>query len=101
MANWEKLNKEFDDVFDNISDQEWSDWYNNIDAQKEMYQKELLLESEIQAAQYDFDKLEGNIILEQILVSENNFELSELIIKDSYSTVENQNSGEITYPLAA
>ena len=54
MANWKKLNKEFDNVFDNISDQEWNDWYCNIDAQKEMYQKELLLEFEIQAAQLDF-----------------------------------------------
>ena len=49
MANWDKLNKEFDAILNNISDEEWNDWYNNIDAQKDMCQMQMLLEAKMQS----------------------------------------------------
>jgi hypothetical protein len=49
MANWDKLNEEFDAILNNISDEEWNDWYNNIEAQKDMYKMQMLLESKMQS----------------------------------------------------
>lgn len=34
MANWEKLNKEFDDVIDNLSKEDWERWLANRKANR-------------------------------------------------------------------
>jgi len=62
MANWDILNKEFDAILNNISDEEWNDWYNNIDSQKEMCQKQMLLEAKMQSEKIIFNNLKINLI---------------------------------------
>jgi len=41
MANWDKLNSEFDTVIDNISDEDMDDWYLHTEQQKEQYYQHL------------------------------------------------------------
>lgn len=45
MANWNKLNKEFDNVINNLTDKDWNDWYDNIDKQKESCKIQMILEA--------------------------------------------------------
>lgn len=44
MANWEKLNKEFDDCLDSMTKEDWDNWYKNVEQkrinQNKMKQKE-------------------------------------------------------------
>jgi len=70
MANWEKLNKEFDAIIDNISDQEWKDWYNLIEVQKEMCQMQMMLEAKMQSEKIIFNKLLGKLIINETLKSD-------------------------------
>ena len=48
MANWEKLNKEFDDLIDNLSDEEWNTWYENREEKRTVRRQKMLLEAQIQ-----------------------------------------------------
>jgi hypothetical protein len=48
VANWDILNKEFDDLMNKLSDDEWIAWYSQIDAQKESLRKDILLSAKIQ-----------------------------------------------------
>lgn len=41
MANWEKLNKEFDQVMNNMTDQDWINWQNNRLVNKQKRQADL------------------------------------------------------------
>ena len=49
MANWKKLNKEFETVINKITDAEWDNWIKNIDEQKNNEKIKMLIEAYIQA----------------------------------------------------
>lgn len=34
MADWKKLNKEFDDLIDNISDEDFKKWYDSLEKRR-------------------------------------------------------------------
>ena len=34
MANWEKLNKEFDDCLDSMTKEDWDNWYKNVEQKR-------------------------------------------------------------------
>ena len=34
MANWEKLNKEFDDALDSMTKEDWDNWYKNVEQKR-------------------------------------------------------------------
>ena len=34
MANWEKLNKEFDDALDSMTKEHWDNWYKNVEQKR-------------------------------------------------------------------
>jgi len=34
MANWEKLNKEFEDALDSMTDEKWTEFKNHIDKKR-------------------------------------------------------------------
>ena len=40
MANWEKLNKEFDDALDSMTKEDWDNWYKNV-VQKRINQNKM------------------------------------------------------------
>ncbi len=102
MANWEKLNKEFDAVLDNITDKEWNDWFEGVSEQKELEKMQMLLEANLQSEKLLFNKLIGNTIINQTLVGESVVDLSRLKFDASFSNVKNYNSkSKNNYPLAA
>lgn len=102
MANWDKLNKEFDAILNNISDEEWNDWYNNIDAQKEMCQMQMLLEAKMQSEKLIFNKLFGELIIDETLKSEAIVNFSNIRVIKNFSQSKNTKSGSKTdFPLAA
>lgn len=43
MANWEKLNKEFDDALDSMTKEDWDNWYKNVE-QKRINQNKMKIE---------------------------------------------------------
>ena len=34
MANWEKLNKEFDDALNSMTKEDWDNWYKNVEQKR-------------------------------------------------------------------
>lgn len=102
MANWEKLNKEFDTILDSITDKEWDNWLEGISKQKELEKMQMLLEANMQSEKLLFDKLMGNIIVNQTLVSESVVDLSKLKFDNNFSNVKRYNSkNKNNYSLAA
>ena len=102
MANWDKLNKEFDVILNNISDEEWNDWYNNIDAQKDMCKMQMLLEAKMQSEKIIFNKLLGELIIDETLKSNAIVNLSNIRVTKNFSQSKSSNSrSKIDFPLAA
>lgn len=102
MANWEKLNKEFDTILDSITDKEWDNWFEGISKQKELEKMQMLLEANMQSEKLLFDKLMGNTIVNQTLVSESVVDSSKLKLGNNFSNVKKYNSkSENNYSLAA
>ena len=62
VANWDILNKEFDDLIGRLSDKDWIQWHENIETQKKMDRLNLLLKAEIQAAKILYSKSKSNSI---------------------------------------
>jgi hypothetical protein len=42
MANWEKLNSKFNQIIDNMSNEDWNKWYSERMAKKAMRNSEML-----------------------------------------------------------
>jgi len=102
MANWEILNKEFDAILNNISDEEWNDWYGNIEDQKEMCQMQMILEARLQSEKIIFNKLLGDLIINETLRSDTIVDLSNISITQKFSESKSTESkNKINYPLAA
>lgn len=102
MANWEKLNKEFDAILDNISDQEWNDWYDSIDAQKEMCQMQMMLEAKMQSEKIIFNKLLGELIINETLKSDSVVNFSNINLIRNFSSIKvTKSNSKSNYPLAA
>ncbi len=102
MANWDELNKEFDAILNNISDEEWNDWYGNIDAQKEMCQMQMMLEAKLQSEKITFNKLLGELIIDETLKSDTIVNSSNITITQNFSENKSTKSKNKTnYPLAA
>lgn len=103
MANWDKLNKEFDEILNNISDEEWNDWYNNIDRQKDMYQLQILLDAKMQSEKIRFNKISGNLIIDELFTNESMEDNSNIEFSKSFLKGVNKvkAGGEKQYALAA
>ena len=48
MANWKKLNKEFDEVLNNLTDEEWEAWYIHKEVKGVMKRRQLISDAKIQ-----------------------------------------------------
>jgi hypothetical protein len=55
MANWDKLNQEFDNLLENISDQEWETWAQNREQKKIVRRLQLELKAKIQLCKIELD----------------------------------------------
>lgn len=102
MANWEKLNKEFDAILENISNQEWKDWHDSIEAQKEMCQMQMMLEAKMQSEKIIFNKLLGELIINETLKSDTIVNFSKINLVRNFSSIKGTKSNnKLNYPLAA
>ena len=45
MANWDTLNREFDEVIDNLTTKDWNDWYDKTAKQKKSCKIQMILEA--------------------------------------------------------
>jgi len=98
MANWEKLNKEFDQVFNSLQDLDWEQWDSVRASCKEMRRLELLLKTKIQQEKIKFSQLSSElneIINQSAYVSEQN------ITTSCVSNTPIEVAGENNYALAA
>lgn len=98
MANWEKLNQEFDQVFNSLQDLDWEQWNSVRASSKEMRRLELLLKAKIQEEKIKFAQLSSNlneIINQSAYVSEQN------ITTSCVSNIPVEVAGENNYALAA
>lgn len=59
MANWNKLNKEFYSVLNDISDVDWDNWMNQRDAKKAMRRLEMELKAKMQEEKLLIDSLKA------------------------------------------
>jgi len=48
-ANWNKLNKEFDDLFDKLTDEDWNNWTSHRESKKALRREVLNLKARIQS----------------------------------------------------
>ena len=61
-AKWEKLDKEFYDVIDNMTDEQWHYWRDNQAKNQALRQAKMKLEMEIHLQKLYFQGLGGRII---------------------------------------
>jgi hypothetical protein len=47
MANWEKLNSKFNQIIDNMSNEDWNKWSSERMAKKAMRNSEMLLRAKV------------------------------------------------------
>ena len=58
MANWEKLNREFDDLINNLPEDEWDKWYENREVKKAIRRQKMNLKIQIQELKLRIKELE-------------------------------------------
>lgn len=62
MANWKKLNKEFRDLIDNISDEDFDKWYDNREVKKQIRRQQMQIEASIQELKLQCEQVTVNTI---------------------------------------
>lgn len=80
MANWGKLNKEFDTLLDNLTDEDWNNWFAKREANKSMRKFEMQLKAKIQAEKISLSNCSGIEILNSDESSSNWVTLEQLAI---------------------
>jgi hypothetical protein len=67
VANWDILNKEFDDLLDRLSNEEWQEWYAKKETQEKILRLELTLRAKIQEYKIFSENFKGATIFNEIL----------------------------------
>jgi len=62
MANWDKLNKEFDSVFESLTSEDWKLWEDQRAAKKKLRRLELMLKAKLQEEKLKFTQLASNSV---------------------------------------
>ncbi len=98
MANWDILNKEFNNLLESFQDSDWEKWTNNRNSRKEMRRMELILKAKIQEEKLKLLALssKSNDSFNQTVSSSNS-----IIITSSAITSNVELAGENNYALAA
>ena len=65
MANWKKLNKEFDKVLNNLTDKEWEEWYKHKEGKGVMKRKQLISDAKIQELKNEKRELLADFVHKQ------------------------------------
>ena len=74
MANWDILNKQFDNLLTSMSSEEWHLWANNRANKKAMRTSEMLLKAKLQEEKIVLSSLKGKEIISQTdLFSDHSF----------------------------
>ena len=66
MANWEKLDKELDEVLTKMSLEDWKDWDSKREAIKVAREMDLLLKSKLFSAKMNAEKYREEISIPQM-----------------------------------
>lgn len=96
MANWDKLNKEFDQLIDNLSAEEWMIWAANKQTRKVMRRLEMEMKAKLQLEKIFLSNRVGSQILDNMPVSGANCNNSTFNFTETPVV-----AGENNYPLAA
>lgn len=99
MADWNKLNEEFDQVFNSLQESDWEQWDSERASRKEMRRLELLLKAKIQEGKIKFSQLSAELyetFYQSTFISAENITTSSYL---NHSPI--QVSGEDNYALAA
>ena len=59
MANWDKLNKQFDELIDNLSAEDWRIWAENRESRKAMRRLEMNMKAKLQEEKIYLSNREG------------------------------------------
>jgi hypothetical protein len=95
MANWNKLNEQFDNLLDSMSQEDWQSWADNREAKKVMRNYEMLLKAKLQEEKLLLSSSTGINIIFQIGLTSTN-ECNNVLFVTS-----NICSGNVTYAMAA
>jgi hypothetical protein len=97
-ANWDILNREFDNLIESFQDTDWTKWESNRAARKEMRRSEMLLKAKIQEEKLKlafqsthYNELTSNIV----------FSSDSIIVSSSKVQSNVEHAGENNYALAA
>lgn len=96
MANWDKLNEEFDQLIDNMSVEDWMVWAANKESRKAMRRLEMELKAKLQMEKIFLSNRVGNQLFDNMVVC---VDLSNNFTIDVPHT--HANAGENNYALAA
>lgn len=96
MANWDKLNKEFDQLMGSMTQEAWERWSANREDRKAMRRLEMEMKAKLQMEKIFLSNIEGNQLLNNMPVC---IDMSnEFTIDVPVSPVD---AGENNYALAA
>lgn len=95
MANWEKLNSKFNNIIDNMSNDDWNKWSSERLAKKAMRNSEMLLRAKLQEEKI----LLSNRIGSEIISDKGHSSTINTISNSIFSGLVTQTEPE--YPIAA
>ncbi len=96
MANWDKLNKEFDQLMGSMTPEAWERWSANRVARKAMRRSELEMKAKLQLEKIFFSNIEGCQILDSLPVFVGDSNNTTIFVEETPVV-----AGENNYALAA
>jgi len=79
MANWNKLNEQFDSLLDSMSQEDWQSWAKNRGDKKLMRTSEMLLKAKLQEEKLILANSNSKSIFSQKISSEQSFNIVSII----------------------
>ena len=70
MANWDVLNKKFDELIDNMSTEDWKLWAENRENRKKMRSLEMILKAKLQEEKISLSSNDAKSIISDTSNSE-------------------------------
>lgn len=98
MANWEKLNKEFEAALSNLTDEQFAFWNSQKESKKKMRRTELELSAKIQAQKLALEQFSGTELLNSNIESSALYYYLDMA---SWVKIQVKVAGENSYAMAA
>ena len=96
MANWEKLNKKFDETLDGLTNEDWDNWFRDREKNKEFRKEQRLLKAKMYELTLNMSNPKGKDLNLKNLISN----AASLVKKVTVNEKTNNDSWE-NYNLAA